>query len=170
VKAGIVSALAVLSFFLLIAGGCGGGGKGTAAQPAAPPVTTAVVTLNTKGTLPPGSTIGGIDVVLNLPPGVTAKADKTGATQAGVVVPSGVAQGAISVAKFTPGEGAAAGQVRIAIIKTDGFGAGEFVRVKLDVNGSPPRESDFSTAGLSVTDINGATISGLTATPSLQIR
>lgn len=164
-KRWMLSGLAVLSVTVLTICGCATTGKDASTQPA-----TAMVTLSTEGALPPGSVIGGIDITLNLPPGVTAKADRTGATLAGVVVHSGKAQGAISVGKFTPAAGAASGQVRVAVIKADGFGTGEFATLNLDIAGAPPATTDFSTTAMSVTDINGRVINGLTASLALRVR
>jgi hypothetical protein len=161
----MVMGLAILSAMVLTVCGCAGVGKGVPAQPA-----TAVLTLSTQGSLPPGSAIGGINVTVTLPPGVTAKADKVGATMENVVVASGVAQGALSAAKFTPAEGAAPGRVGLALVKTEGFGTGEFATLNLDITGAPPRPTDFSTAGMGVSDTNGTAITGLTATLSLQLK
>jgi hypothetical protein len=157
--------LAVLLAAVLTICGCAGVGKGVPAQPA-----VAVLILSTQGSLPPGSAIGGIDVTVNLPPGVTAKADKTGATMENVVVASGGAQGAPSAAKFTPAEGAAPARVRLVLVKPAGFGSGEFATLNLDIIGAPPRSSDFSTTGMSVSDTNGTAITGLTAALSLQLK
>lgn len=127
-----------------------------------------VLAMSTQGNLPPGSSIGGIDVTLHLPPGVTVKADKTSETLPGVVVASGAAQGAPLVAKFTPAAAGAPGRVRIALLKLQGFGTGEFATLLLDVGGPPPIATDFGTAKMTITDINGAIIDGLTITPTLQ--
>jgi hypothetical protein len=164
----ILAGLALLSVSVLTVCGCAGAGKGVTAQPAAP--TTAVVTLSTQGALPSGTVIGGIDVTLNLPPGVTAKADKSGATAAGVVVASGGAEGAPLVAKYTPTAGTAPGQVRMVVVKPVGFATGEFATMNLDISGAPPRVNDFSTTALRVTDVNGVSITNLTATLALQVK
>src|SRR5690349_19300572 len=134
----MLAGLALLSAVALTICGCAGVGKGVPAQP-----TMAVLTLSTQGSLPPGSAIGGIDVTVNLPPGVTAKADKSGGTMEGVVAASGGAQGAPSAAKFTPAEGAAPARVRLVLVKPVGFGAGEFATLNLDIIGAPPRSTDF---------------------------
>jgi len=130
----------------------------------------AVLTLSTQGSLPPGSAIGGIEVTVILPPGVAAKADKTGATMDNAVVVSGVAQGALSAAKFTPAAGTAPARVGLALVKTTGFGIGEFATLNLDITGALPRLTDFSTASMSVSDTNGTAITGLTPALSLQLK
>jgi hypothetical protein len=161
----MLAGLAVLSAMALTICGCTGVGKGVQAQP-----TTAVLTLSTQGSLPSGSAIGGINVTVTLPPGVTAKADKMGATLENVVIASGGAHGALSAAKFTPAEGAVPGRLGLALVKTEGFGTGEFATLNLDITGAPPRLADFSTAAMSVSDVNGAAITGLIAALSLQLK
>ena len=161
----MLAGLAVLSAMVLTICGCAGVGKGVPAQPS-----VAVLTLSTQGSLAPGSSIGGVDVTVNLPTGVTAKADRTSATMEGVVVASGGAQGAPSAAKFTPAEGTAPARVRLVLVKPAGFGTGEFATLNLDISGAPPRPPDFSTSGLSVSDVNGTAITGLTAALSLQLK
>jgi hypothetical protein len=161
----VLAGFAVLSAMVLTICGCTGVGKGVQTQPA-----TAVLTLGTQGSLPPGSAIGGINVTVNLPPGVTAKADKVGATLEGVVVASGGAHGALSAAKFTPAVGAAPARLGLALVKTEGFGTGEFATLNLDITGALPHLTDFSMAAMSVSDINGAAITGLTAALSLQLK
>lgn len=152
--------ITVLAFF-----GCGGGGDGGGGTPSTG--TQAVVTLSTQGTLPPGTNIGGIDCTVQLPSGVTCKSDATGLTDATAAVASGAAEGGTLVGNFT----AATGKVRIAVIKTSGFGPGEFATLNLDLSGAAPSASDFSVSGLSVVDFNnGAIISGLTATAAVQIK
>jgi hypothetical protein len=126
--------------------------------------------LSTQGTLPDGISIGGIDVTVNLPPGVTVKADKTTETIPGVVVSSGVAKDATIVAKFTPAADGAPAKVRIALLKLSGFGTGEFATVLLDIAGPPPAGSDFSTTTTTITDINGKRLTDLTTKPDLQLR
>jgi hypothetical protein len=126
--------------------------------------------LSTQGTLPAGTLIGGVDVIMNLPAGVTAKADAAGATEAGICNASGLAGGGTTVAKFTATAGAAPGQLRMAVIKAEGFNVGEFVTANLDFTGDAPAASGFTVATLSVTDINGNTISGMTVAPAVQIK
>jgi hypothetical protein len=51
---------------------CGGGGGGTTPTPTTQP-TSAVVKLSTQGTLTVGTLIGGIDIKVDFPSGVTAQ-------------------------------------------------------------------------------------------------
>lgn len=168
----ILSKLAIVSFTLLTIFGCGGGGGGGGGAPSPGDGTTptgpqAVVTLSTQGTLPAGTTIGGVDCTVQLPALVTCKSDATGLTDPSATVASGQAQGGTLVGNFT----AASGKVRIAVIKTSGFGIGEFATLNLDITGSTPNASDFSVSGLSVVDFNsGQIINGLTATTTVQFR
>lgn len=167
-KTGMLLGLALLSAIIATMCGCAGTAKGGASPSAMPAASTMVLAMSTQGNLPPGSSIGGIDVTLHLPSGVTVKADKTSETLPGVVVASGVAQGAPLVAKFTPAAAGAPGQVRIALLKLSGFGTGEFATLRLDVGGPSPLVTNFGTAKTTITDINGTIINGLTITTTLQ--
>ena len=162
-----LSRLAITALATMVIFGCGGGGgSGSSSGPVVP---KAVITVGLAGTLAPGQLIGGVDFILNLPAGVTAQADGTGETVAGVVVPSGVAVGALPVGKYTASPVPA--NVRAILIKTAGFTTGNFVTINLDYTGSDPNVSGFSTSGLSVFDAASTTtaISGLTTTLALQI-
>jgi len=169
-KTWMLFGLAILSFIVAIVGGCAGTGIGTPAQLATPGASTTVVTLSTNGTLPNGKSIGGIDITLNLPPGVTVKADKTTETLPGVVVSSGAAKGAPLVAKFTSAAGIAPAMVRVVLLKLSGFGTGEFATLNLDIDGPVPALTDFSTTRVTITDINGTTMNGLTTTVAYKVR
>lgn len=169
-KRGLLSGLAILSLLILVLSGCAGAGKGATAQLAATGASSTVVTLSTNGTLPEGKSIGGIDVTLNLPPRVTVKADKTSETLPGVVVSSGVAQDAPLVAKFTPAAGDAPARVRVVLLKLSGFKIGEFATLSLEVDGPVPPLSDFSTTKVTITDINGMTLNGLTTAVAFKVR
>lgn len=163
----------LVSCALLAMFGCGdgGGGGGTLAvtpgtpeTPGTPGTTpTAALKLSTQGTLPAGTVIGGIDATVNLRSGVSCKSDSDGTTQSGVVKASGVALNGTAVAKFTAASGATPGQIKMAVIKAEGFTAGEFVTVTIDFTGDAPKASDFTIAGTpSIVDVNGVPISGLT--------
>ena len=167
-----VAACTVLTIF-----GCGGGGGGTTASNGGggggggggvtPPTPAAVLTLSIAGQLPAGTSIGGVDVTMNLPAGVTCKADADGTAQAGTVTASGVAANGTPVAKFT----APSGQLRIAVIKAQGFTTGEFATANLDFTGTAPAASGFTVVGAPVvSDLNGNPITGLTVTSALQIK
>lgn len=167
-KLRILSRLAVTVLAALTLFGCGGGGGGSS-TPSGP---KAIVTIGLQGTLAAGQKIGTVDVVLNLPAGVTAQADATGETLSGVVVPSGVAAGStLSIGKYTAAVAPAVGTVRVAVVNIAGFTTGNFVTLNLDYTGSGPNLADFSTASLSVTDAaNTSTqITGLTTTLALQV-
>ena len=116
------------------------------------------------------TTIGAIDVTVNLPAGVTVKANAaTGEVTSGdVVTISGVAAvggNNLVSAKFTPGT---PGQLHIALINTAGFGPGEFVTIKFDLAGGsfPANASAFAVAGFAASDPAGAPLGGMTATPA----
>lgn len=145
---------------------CGGGGGGETAAEKQP--VKAVVKLETSGTLATGSFIGGIDVTLNLPAtaSVNASADSANVnvfvTDPDVVAASGVSTGANATVMGT--YTASPKAVSVKILNPAGFGTGEFVTVNCNLAaGATVAASDFSTGTLSVFDLNGANITGLTA-------
>ena len=141
--------LAVLSVF-----GCGGGGGGT---PPPPQPTIAVIKISADGTLPQDTAIGGVNITLNLPSGVTVKASPSVnpdvlITDPGVVVPSGAAVNASAPENRYD---AATKQVTISVVQADGFLTGEFVTVTCDIAvGSFPKAADFSLGTFQAYGIN----------------
>lgn len=157
----LISLLMLMTMSLLSA--CGGGGGGGTAAP-----TKAVVTIATTGTLASGTLIGGIDIALNLPAGVSVKATSDAAnpavlvTDSGVVAVSGVAAGANSTALGT--YTATPNAVAIKVVNADGFITGEFVTVNCDIApGTTAAAADFTMGAMTAVDLNGAEIEGLAA-------
>ena len=163
------AAILLLAGAILTVCGCAAGKKSVTGQPAAA-ATAAIVTVTLQGAVPAGTSINTVDLTLNLPPGVTAKAAPTGLTEEGVMVPSGVAQGSLAAAKFIPAAGPLPAQLKVALIKAVGFGVGEVATFHLDIKGTAPHPGDFSVTGLNVTDARGATVSGLTAALGVRIK
>jgi hypothetical protein len=161
-------AFVLLAIAILTVCGCATTEKTVSKQPASAPSTVAV-TVALQGAVPPEVSINTVDLTLNLPPGVTAKAAPSGLTADGVVVPSGVAQGALSAARFIPAVGTQQAQIRVVLVRVAGFGPGEIATFHLDLNGHVLQPGEFSIAGLRVTDAHGATISGLNATLGLLV-
>jgi hypothetical protein len=173
------------TFFLLILlitqlAGCGGGGGGASVTPSR----TALVTLSSAGTVPSGSLIGGIDIALNLPAGVTVKSAPSPLNQAvlepspGVITLLGGAAGAasqsLSVASYVPGT---PGRVNLKLISASGLAPAEaFATVNCDIAaGSSPLPADFSvTANIAQTtgvfDLNGVALPNVSVQFSLVIK
>lgn len=151
--------LFILIISLLIITACGGGGGG-GNGPAA--VTKATLKLATSGT---GTTIYGIDVTVNLAPGVTVKSTNPPETDTGVVTASGVVSGTTTTttAVYTAATGTVPGKVRILIVNANGFTTGEFCTVNGDIaSGHSPKSSDFSLdENFSASDADGNMINGL---------
>jgi hypothetical protein len=156
--------MALVGMISLSGCGGGGGGEGTPApQPATQP-TSAVLNISTQGTLPGGTQIGGLDVTLALPAGVTVKSvTSPPETDSGVVVTSGVAAANSTVlSTYTAAAGASAGKVRVLLANPNGFGTGEFMTIHCDIApGNTPTASDFILSGFVASDLNGVAISGL---------
>lgn len=152
--------------------GCGGGDSAvspTTQQGAQP--TAATLKLSTQGVLPTGASIGAVDVVVNLPAGVTVKADGSGQVQAGAMEPSAVAVGSTAIATFTPTSGGSPAKTRVVLINAAGFGTGEFATVNCDIAaGSSPKAADFTLTGFSAANVDGTTLTGLTPVVSADFK
>ena len=136
------------------------------------------IKISTQGSLASGTKIGGINVTLNLPPGVTVKASPDSAkptvlvVNAGVVIPSGVDSTAnvLTTAIYTPASGGEPGSVALTVVNANGFGIGEFVTITCDLAADiQPAASDFNVTGpgIAIRDLNGASISGINAALSM---
>jgi hypothetical protein len=148
---------------LLLSAGCGGGG-GSPTPPAA--ATTATLTLTSSGTLPAGTQIGGINVTVTIPTTVSVKAtpnkvNPSQVTYSGAVTASGVALStdALTLAALTSPT-----TVNVQLTNPHGFGVGEFAKIMFDIaSGSEVVPGEFSAGSFVAVDLNGAPISGLTA-------
>jgi hypothetical protein len=115
--------------------------------------TSAIVRLQTQGTLPTGTLIGGVLVTL------TYATDKGLSITAGNVGASGAGAGSLLVANAS-----VAGQVIVGLVNASGFGTGELATATFQV--APPNvpvAADFALApGTTVIDLDGAPIPGVT--------
>ena len=130
---------------------------------------TATVKLMTQGT-PSGSSIAGVEAVLHLPPGVSVKATQNPPqTDTGVVAASGVA--ATAGANTIIGTYlASSNTLTVLIPNATDFGVGEFATVTCDIAaGKTMTTSNAGVTNLSVWDINGALVTGLTASFSVTV-
>lgn len=132
--------------------------------------TKAVLTVSLQGTLAAGTSIGGVDVTVTLPAGVTAKV-KAGSTETddGVVVVSGKGIGSTVLANYTAAAATAPGTIRIGLINASGITAGEMLTLNLDIGGAVPSVTGFGTTGLNVVDVDGTAIGGMAAALTLQL-
>jgi len=135
-----------LAMAIAILAGCGGGAGVSQPAGAITQPTKAIVKVRTNGTLPSGTTIGGIDAFVTYP---TTKG--LSVTESSVVA-SGVASGSMFAANVitTPG------QVHLIFITTNGIQAGEFATLTFSIAaGNSPIAGDFAIAsGASVVDTN----------------
>lgn len=141
---------------LTTAWGCGHGGGGVV-QP-----TKAVVMLSMQGETV--QTIGGVQASLLLPSGVTVKATQNAPqTDDGVVVSPGAD---LVMAVYS----ASTNSVSVYVAKSSGMETGVFATVNCDIAvGSFPRKADFAVTDLSVWNIDGAPVAGLTASLTVTI-
>ncbi|WP_298434854.1 hypothetical protein [Geobacter sp.] len=109
--------------------------------------TTRTVKVTTTGEPPPGFSFGGFVVTVELPQGVTLKADFSGEayqTLSGVVTTSAtLPQGIYPMGNYIPPSDTARGRVTVGMV-SGSFGIGELLTIKCDVPaGTPPPISDF---------------------------
>ena len=150
----ILSIIPALVLGLLALTSCGGGGGG-----AAPANTTRTLTLSAAGTT---ALIAGIQAVIILPAGVTLNA-ASGTVPGSVLQPSGGAAGALATGNYTPASASAAGMVRVALISSSGFAAGEFLTVQCVLApGAAPLDTDFALQLESVIDPQTKPLTGVT--------
>ncbi len=137
----------------------------TPPPPAAP--TSGSVKLSATG----AGSIGGLDLMINLPAGVTVTtADQTtGEVAAGVVSASGVAAGAntLADAKFIPETATTPAQLHIVMVNPSGFGEGEVITIKFNIAQDatfPTDKSAFSATVNSAVaaDNNSTALTGVT--------
>lgn len=161
-----LSTLLILALGLTMLSACGGDSS-SAPLPSRP--TTAVIKIETTGTLGQGTMIGGITVTGVLPAGVTVKATPDVQNPAVLITDSGVVIASGAAVAVVTGENASAfatydpatGKVDIQVYDQDGFGAGEFVTVTCDI-ASGTRPGSFGLEGFTPKDLDGAPIDGLT--------
>ncbi len=152
-----------LHLMLLLLAGCGGGGGGEGGS--APGKAVVKISAVATGAVP---AIGDITVTLNLPQGasVQVKPDGSGETADGVVVKSGAADAAntVAVARYS----AVSGCIYLQIVKSDGFAPGEFVTVNCDLApGFSQGAGGFGVADFSAFDLAGNAVSNLEVTRSV---
>ena len=126
---------------------------------------TAVVTLGISGTT---ATVYGVDVVVDLPSGVTVAADANGAVAAPIITATGAAAGSYASAKYTPASGAVPGKLHIAVASGSGFAPGAFVTVACSVaEGATPTFGDaLVEQGAQVAGASGVVLSAAAVTLS----
>ena len=134
-----------------------------------PSPTSGVLALSTAGT---ASVIAGIDITVNLPPGIIVNADPiTGIVTDGVVTISGVAAvgtSNVTVAKFSPASIGTSANLHVIMANGLGFPLGEFVTIKFDLTTGAtfPTANSFSVTKFIAKGLDGAALSGITAAPA----
>jgi hypothetical protein len=156
----IISSLALVVLVLGMTG-CGGGGDGasTASQ------RKAVSEVSLAGL---DQTVGGIQLNLNIPPGVTVQTDAAGVSS-GVVELVGASGSSNMQKTYTTDPVTGRGRLMLLIIEPGGFTANQSIKVHLVITGSIPRTADFTIDSLLISDLNGRTISGLTPDFTVEI-
>lgn len=143
--------------FMTLLTACGGEG-GTA------PSTTKTVRFSTVGNAV--QQIYGIQLVANLPQGVTVETEANGSIGDGIVTLYGSAAGSLVDAMYD--SSGTPSSLRIALTKETPLGIGDFVTVKCTVaSGVSLTASDITFSQFVAKDGNGATVSGISGNVSL---
>jgi hypothetical protein len=152
---------------LLAITACGGGGGSVSA----PQPTTVTFRLSTSGTLPHGTSLAGIAIVVILPAGVTVETNADGSVSGVVARVTGVAApGTVLTPLYTPASSAAPGKLAIALASNNaaGFATGEFAMITCNISsGISPNVADFVLTDFKPFDLNGTTVNGLTASATM---
>jgi hypothetical protein len=163
--------LAAVLISSLLLSGCSGGGKEAAVtqpQAAAATFTGGQLKLGAAGTAT--DLIAGMDLLVNLPAGVTVDANPaSGEAASGAVAISGAAAGSNSlvVAKYAPAAADTPAKLHIVVINAAGFSPGEFATVKFNLaaGASLPALNAFTIASFSAKGLDSSPLNGITAAP-----
>lgn len=137
-------------------GGTGGTSAGSAVQPQ-----EITVNLATHAS-DPATVLYAVDLVLQLPEGVTVAADVSGTVAAGVLVPAD--GGALAGARYLAGSGSSPATVHVTLADPGGFVVGPLATLTCNVaNGNAPSASAFALGAFSAKDSNGAPLPAVTA-------
>jgi len=118
--------------------------------------------------LPASTLAGGVQFIINLPPGVSPAALSGTNDASGSVTLAGGAGGSLSAANYTPS--ATSPQISIGIVNTTGFGSGNFAVVNCVIaSGTTVSTSDFSLSSIQVYDTNGTLIPSATVSIAVQL-
>ncbi|SNB44959.1 hypothetical protein [Geobacter sp. DSM 9736] len=134
--------------------------------------TRAILKLSTAGALTASNSVGSVEVVINLPQGVSIPLQDAGtgeiATSALTLSGAIPSNATILSGKFTPATLTSPATIMLVLASVSGFPVGEFVTVNCDVaTGSVVTPAHFILTGFQSTDILGAALTGVT--PALAV-
>jgi hypothetical protein len=138
----------ILFSLITLISACGGGGGGGTPPATAP--TTAKLILAASGGLPEETRVGGIEITVILPTGVTVAATPDSESPDKLVVDAGSlsaapgAPGSLINGTYTPATETDPGTVSIFIASSSGFATGEFAVLTCGLNGTNPAASAFT--------------------------
>jgi len=156
--------VSLAALLILICSGCGSGGgaAGTAvSQPTQLKVAVAARAVD------PATVYYAVDLVLQLPPGLTVTSDpQTGAVAADAL---SLADGsAFASGRFVAATGSAPASVRISIADPEGLVVGPLAAITCQVSGAtPPAASAFTLSEFSAKDVNGAAMTAVSGSLSI---
>ncbi len=170
-----------LTIITMSLAGCGGGSGDTTPQGSAVSSRAGIDTataprslnlaVNIEGSLAAGNLVGGVDVTIALPAGVTVTTNSAnGEVSADAITfpVQGRSGSRMALARFLPAAAAMPALVRIAFINTSGINTGECLTLKLNVQGeSLPTASAFAVNSATIVNLRGETLTGLA--PTLQL-
>jgi len=128
--------------------------------------TSRTLTVSVAGTT---TLIGGIEIDVVLPPGVTVKAASDGSVLDPVLVALGGALGnALLADHYTPATASARGRVRVGFISASGFAAGGLLTMQCDIApDATPQNADFVLSLLDAFDKQSVALTGLSLSANL---
>jgi len=116
--------------------------------------TSQTLVLTLRGT-PAKTTVGAIDVTIEIPEGVSVHAQKNGLIESDVISTPPASTRPFSTGKFSNKT------LRVALISTTGLSSGEVMLIKLNVTGGHvPRAESFRVTSSQVVDLNGINVTG----------
>lgn len=155
-----------LVFLAVGIGGCGGGGGNGATSTNSHKAVTALA-LPTS----PDQAVGGMQLTLNIPQGVTVQTDASGNVTSGAVELVGTSGSTYIQTTYTaPSVSSGSGRLALLVADPAGFTGKEYVMIHLDITpGAAPKAADFTIDSLIISDLNGRTISNLKPDFSVEI-
>jgi len=128
--------------------------------------TSRTLTVSVAGT---ASLIGGIEIDVVLPPGVTVKAASDGSVSgAGLQALGGALGNALLADHYTPATASARGRVRVGFISAAGFAAGGLFTLQCDIApDAAPQSADFVLTLLDAFDKQSIALTGLSLSADL---
>ena len=121
---------------------------------------TLVLTLHENA---PGTSVGAIDVTINIPQGVSVKTKANGLIEADVIYPLIKETGTFLIGKFSNST------LRVAMISPSGIKSGKILQIKTDIAKDEILQAEsFQIKSIEAVDLKGKNVNGITVTVAFQ--